>query len=361
MLVLSLVLQGSVGYSRTARAETGSPQQRGTEPLVRRGLELRRAHRDSEALSAFKQAFAEEPTPMVRAQIALAEQALGQWLAADRDLSATLENPDAWVQAHRAVLEKALGVIRSHLGLLEVVTNEPNLMLIVDDELVGTLPSAPKRLLPGRHVIRLRGPNGTTREVALDLSAEERLTYHVEWPKSETAPVTNPTAAAPAPPVPTRALPPRADRKLRPQPAERPSQSQARTIVGSVAAGIALAALVEGVAATLIRENYVKRYNSPECYPIRSEQCATQRDIARDLERVALLSYLVAGTAGASSLALFAWPLIGGSQPQGHSASGSIASGSMAPELVAKEPGDPGHLKPANTLTGAQLVLSGQF
>ena len=53
--------------------------------LLLRGFELRRQHRNEEALAAYEQAFALSPTPAVRAQRALAEQTLGHWVVAEGD------------------------------------------------------------------------------------------------------------------------------------------------------------------------------------------------------------------------------------------------------------------------------------
>ena len=81
-----------------ARAQTSEP-----ELLVKQGLELRREHRDGEALDTFRRAYAAAPTPRVRVQIAFAEQALGRWVDAEADLQKALASADdAWIAAEPA-------------------------------------------------------------------------------------------------------------------------------------------------------------------------------------------------------------------------------------------------------------------
>src|SRR5689334_14201627 len=58
--------------------------------LLKRGVELRKAGKDDEALEAFRAAYTSRPSPRAQAQIGLAEQALGRWGDAERDLSEAL-------------------------------------------------------------------------------------------------------------------------------------------------------------------------------------------------------------------------------------------------------------------------------
>src|SRR3982751_2270792 len=90
-LAVVLIAGALVGAARQARADDA-------EPLIRRGIELRRAGRDAEALEQFRQANQLAPSPRAAAQIGLAEQALGRWLDADGHLRAALAAPsDPWI------------------------------------------------------------------------------------------------------------------------------------------------------------------------------------------------------------------------------------------------------------------------
>src|SRR5258708_5335035 len=92
-----------------------------TGSLLQHGVELRREHRDQEALEVFTQALSLAPTPVARAQMALAKQALGRWIDAERDLSEALASDrDAWIAKNRDALDGALADIVSHLAWLRV-------------------------------------------------------------------------------------------------------------------------------------------------------------------------------------------------------------------------------------------------
>jgi len=68
------------------------------EILIRKGVELRRRGRDSDASALFRQAYELSHTPRAAAQLGLCEQALGQWLEAEGHLSeALLAESDPWI------------------------------------------------------------------------------------------------------------------------------------------------------------------------------------------------------------------------------------------------------------------------
>jgi tetratricopeptide (TPR) repeat protein len=93
-LIAALLLSSSTPGRADARADATS--------LIRRGVELRKEHRNDEALAAFAQAFALAPSPAAQAQRALAEQALGRWLDAEKDLEAALASEDdRWIEKNR--------------------------------------------------------------------------------------------------------------------------------------------------------------------------------------------------------------------------------------------------------------------
>ncbi len=92
------------------------------DAIISRGVELSRQGRDADALLEFQRAVRLRDTPRARAQTALAEQALGLWVAAEADLlDALVHKNDPWIEKNRATLGAALVTIQSHLGSLEVV------------------------------------------------------------------------------------------------------------------------------------------------------------------------------------------------------------------------------------------------
>lgn len=130
------------------------------DSLVEQGIELREARRDEEALVKFQRAHALAPTPRTRAQIALAEQALGRWAAAEADLVAALgATSDPWILRQRAALEGALSTIRAHLGDLVLSGGAESAEVVVDGARLAVLPLAgPLRLEVGTHALEVTRP-----------------------------------------------------------------------------------------------------------------------------------------------------------------------------------------------------------
>lgn len=286
-LVLALVCLHSA-------AEAAAPEESVTA-LVDRGLSLRRARNDAAALAAFEQAYQAQPSPMILAQIALAEQALGRFVAAEQHLTESLSTHDAWVEQRRPALTTALGVIQSRLGWLEVSTNASEVELWLDGE-PRPLSSSPYRVTAGSHQLVLRTPQGATTRGAVKLRGGERQVYRLEVTAAPSAPA---PAALPS----ARRAPAPATASRRPVEASR----GARTWAYATAA-IAGAALGQAIAASLLRQGFVDDYNGPSCAPNRSERCAAYRTSANTFGTIALVGYAVAGAAGVTSITLFTEP-----------------------------------------------------
>lgn len=129
------------------------------DALIERGIELRQQKKDEEALVVFKEALAISSTPRARAQVALAEQALGLWVAAESDLvEALAANRDPWIVKNRSALEGALAVVGRHVGSLEVRGPE-GAEVVLDGVVIGKLPaSGAFRVEAGPRVLELRKP-----------------------------------------------------------------------------------------------------------------------------------------------------------------------------------------------------------
>jgi hypothetical protein len=182
--------------TRAARAQSAPSQDAGAdaqsapvenetttqaEALVAQGIQLRRASQDQQALALFRQAYALAPSPRIRAQIALAEQALGQWPAAEADLRAALDQrEDPWIQRNVEALDAALVAITSHLGSLEVTSSVPGATLWVNGREIGPLPlSAPARIETGTTQIevRLTGYNTGRRTIEIEPGRSYRESF----------------------------------------------------------------------------------------------------------------------------------------------------------------------------------------
>lgn len=179
------------------------------EAHIQRGIELRKDGRDRDALAEFEAAYAVRAAPRTGAQIALAHQALGEWLEAERGLNATLEAAsDPWVVQYRPVLESALTVVRGHLGWLDVETNVEGAELILDGQSVGALRRPESIRVPAGHVgIEVRAAGyAAVRQTTLvtpNMHTHEQVTLARELPARVDAPAPTevPSPAWIAPPL----------------------------------------------------------------------------------------------------------------------------------------------------------------
>ena len=162
---------------RPARA--GGPEDAEADALIGQGVALREHGKDDEALAIFKKALATSPSPRARAQVALAEQALGLWVPAESDLVLALgAASDAWIAKNRGALEGALATVRRRVGSLEVRGTE-GAEVTLDGVRLGVLPVAsPFRVEAGRRTLEIRaqGFHPTTRTIEVPAGGISRET-----------------------------------------------------------------------------------------------------------------------------------------------------------------------------------------
>ncbi len=127
------------------------------EDLIEQGVTARKAGKDEAALELFRKADAIQSTGRTRAQIAIAEQALGLWVPADADLTRALTPPlDPWVAKNLKALEASREAIRKHLGTLDVRGEPRGAEVWIDGRRVAAVPTEePLRVEVGRHLLRL--------------------------------------------------------------------------------------------------------------------------------------------------------------------------------------------------------------
>ena len=166
-LAALLVVSLTTSFAGRALAAPDDPD---AEALINRGLDLREHGKDDEALAVFKKALAKSPSPRARAQVALAEQALGLWISAESDLVLCLAAADdPWITKNRGAIEGALAVVRRHLGSLEIRGTE-GAEVLLDGVRLGALPATtPFRVEAGRRTLELRakGFHSTARNVEI--------------------------------------------------------------------------------------------------------------------------------------------------------------------------------------------------
>ncbi len=273
------------------------------DALIEHGVELREQGHDDLALVEFERALRMAPTPRARAQVGLAEQALGHWARAEEHLAEVLATAgDAWVEAHRQVLAAAAAAIAPHLGSLEVSGGPPGAEVVIDGKVLGVLPLAhPLRIETGPRLLEVRYvgyypvlrtlflASGTTAREAIDLAplvpaAARAAPAHPHDPPADTAP-----------------------------PALAPSGTIQKTLAfGGFGVGAALVAV--GIVGLFERQSAVNAYNAdPTCPGAGATEqpgaCSDQLSTASTWRAVSVVSFISGGVmAGVSTVLLVTAP-----------------------------------------------------
>ena len=304
LAAMFLVLPASVGVTdpRIARAqEASSPAAQDgptDEALLTRGIELRKEGRDAEALAAFERAYALRASSRAIAQIALAHQALGHWLDAERGLIQALrDSGDPWIARQRTHLEEGLATVQAHLAWLDVESNVAGAEVWIGRELRGHLPlDQPIRVVAGEVTVEVRAPGYATAEHTLRTDPSSRV--HAVFTLIGLSASSFPGKEGPGPArVPVDARP-----------------SNART-AGRVALAGAGALLLTGSAALVTREWEAEIYDGAGCAPThtqsRYDRCPTNRDVGAAAQTIAIVAFAGLGVALAAGGVL----LLGNSSP----------------------------------------------
>lgn len=214
-------------------ASSAAAQGEGSRELLDRALALREQGQDEEALALFRRAHELDPSAQTLGQIALAEQALGRFREAERDLNRALAMGGPWVEQYRAALGEALETIRGHLGTLELTGGVDGAEVRVNGEVVGALPLPSLSVEAGVAIVEVSAPGFLPYQRQLEIAAGEHA-------RREVALVARPeTTAETAAPVLTEAT-------ERPGPTEPPPGPDGGLIAGTIiaftlaAGGIAL-------------------------------------------------------------------------------------------------------------------------
>jgi hypothetical protein len=254
------------------------------ETLITKGIELREKGKDDDALALFKKAYAKTPSPRARAQVALAEQALGIWVAAETDLVAALAaESDPWIAKNRAALDGALGTIRRHLGSLEV-RGADGAEVVVDGAPVGVAsPGTSFRVEAGRRTLEVRskGHHPTTRAVEVPAGGVARETVTLVAVGDDVAGAVRVREAE-----------------------EDPGRGQ--RVLGWAFIGTGGALLVTGAVGLLIRKGIVDDYNvnCPGLGASQPSNCQDKVDSARTWNTVSIVSLVAGGVFAGAGLVL---------------------------------------------------------
>jgi len=255
--------------------------------LIDRALDLREAGNDREALPLLQRAVSLDPSPRARAQLALGQQALGEWVEAERGLASVLESrDDAWVQRNHPALEGALVTVRRQLGWLEVEANVPGAQVTLNGVSVGTLPLAGEiRVAAGVVPLKVLAP-GYSPVVRLVQIAGGEHAREVLMLQPE-AMVSPATAARP----------------------DAPTPESGKTLAWTVLVGSGVA-LTGGIVANVAREHSAAKWNdevtayNQACQP----QCPGARPSHGDVDLftgLAVAGYGIGAALGVTSAVLF--------------------------------------------------------
>jgi hypothetical protein len=267
-----------------------------SDDALARGVALRRERRDAAALAEFQRAYALKQTPRGLAQVALAEAALGKWVAAETDLARALISDDEWIARQRDALQVALGEIQGHLGALDV-SSAQGTEVWIDGELAGHTPVVALRIAEGHRVVELRAPGMSTSRQEMDVRAGE--TAHVE------AALVPAPAAAPQP-----AAPPAETADPEKMRAKAAAARTRRQFAWGTAGGAVLFAAGGGAATAWAATSAAKYNDNAQCdragLGVRSVQCASVASQVKTAEALEVVGYGAAGAAALASVILFA-------------------------------------------------------
>ena len=255
--------------------------------LLREGVALRAKREDAAALAKFEQADALEPSGETKAQIALAEQALGRWVAAEEHLRVALaDGKNPFVARYETALRGSLEAITKHTTTILLAGLPEGARVSVDGGEPEPLRPSYK-LVGGLHRFRVRAPGyaETPRDVdcAGGLECREEVTL-----------------------LPSRVtqVSPGGERQAPPSPAAPPSGAWMRP-VGLGVAAVGLVGVGVGAVAHARRESIANgsRITSP-CFA--GSGCEEAVSAARTAEDVALVGYVAGGALLVAGAVLFA-------------------------------------------------------
>jgi hypothetical protein len=245
------------------------------DKLYSEGVELRRKHQDVEALDRFQKAHALKATPRTQAQIGFAEQALGRWVEAERDLKAALASPDSWIEKNKPAIERALATTDDHLGTLLIEGSPEGAEVRVGGVIAGSLPLKDP----------LRVPAGTiTVELRAEGHAPGLRTIPIEAKKSHRERIDLVAISTPPPVVPVSVEKKPHDRRL--------------WLSGWTLVGVGAGMLVVGIAGVGVRESAADKWNSAACTGggmTRFENCSGTLDNVHLGENLMISGFVAGG------------------------------------------------------------------
>lgn len=188
-------LSSAIAASPTlARADSEA-----ADDLIKRGVELRKAHKDQEALALFQQAHQTAPSPRSFGQMAFAEQALRRLPEAyEHILAALAAADDPWVLKNQAALTESKQALEQEVGsvVVSVVGAEGATV-----RMGGHPPAEPGTVYyaeKGKQAFTIEAPGRASFRVLADVKPGTRNELKAEFPRSDPGPTsaTSPVVSA---------------------------------------------------------------------------------------------------------------------------------------------------------------------
>jgi hypothetical protein len=274
-----------------------------TQDLVQQGIQLRRSGKDEAALRAFLDAEARSPSSVrVLLHVTAAAQATGRWLLAHQYLQkAAQHRSDPYYQRHRVSVQAVEDAVAQRVGQLRVVGAPSGAEVLVNGEVVGTLPmDVPRPLEVGSYQLEVRKSGYFSVRRPFEIVGGAHLSQEAVELK-------------PAAPARDAAGEARASGSAKPSseaPAGRgASPLRARWITFALA-GTGVALMATSGVAFAIREREASRWNDNErCLDganpslTRQQLCGDTRSDAKTAERVGIVTGVLGLGLGGAALA----------------------------------------------------------
>jgi PEGA domain-containing protein len=151
-MVCALLCCAGVGQAQAPSANAAR-----VEELLTQGIELRRDGKDAEALVLFRQAADLDPdSARAQAHLGVTNQALGRWLSAETYLKDALSHRgDPYIERHRSALEKALEMVKDHIGSLAVDGGPAGADVSLNGRSIGRLPLVSQPVAVGSYLMEV--------------------------------------------------------------------------------------------------------------------------------------------------------------------------------------------------------------
>jgi len=285
-LTIALTLSVSIASAQTDEAETA----------YKEGIALRKATKDEDALAKFKKSWELSKAAKARAQMALAEQALGRWSDAETHLLEALAvKNDPWIEKQRKHLEDSVSEIGKHLGSLEVIGGVDGSEVFLNGTRIGSLPmDKPARIEAGTWMLEVKKPDyyPVSKSVTIPPTGLARVTIEMKLSKVE------PPPKEPEPPPPTPAAAPTiVSHPVAPPRANEAPPSTMSPTWGFIALGTGVAAF--GVIALTRRNHFANEFNDDaRCGTAAASptaSCTDARDATSTWQTLSITGFVAGG------------------------------------------------------------------